>query len=105
MISPSELIGEGYDPAEGKNTVPLAILMETRDGERGGQGYIALVHTHPTHTPHTHPSSGYRVPTGSALSLHHGQLWRELLNQDHQTEVVGEFHQLCGVFSHKGIVL
>ena len=38
MISPSELIGEGYDPAEGKNTVPVAILMETRDGECGRQG-------------------------------------------------------------------
>ncbi len=35
MVCPSELIGEGYDPAAGNNTVPLAVLMETnhQDGE------------------------------------------------------------------------
>lgn len=29
LLSPSELIQDGYDPAAGKNTIPLAILMET----------------------------------------------------------------------------
>ncbi len=35
VIHPGDLSGEGnrYDPANGKNTVPLAILMETDDGK------------------------------------------------------------------------
>ena len=34
-ISPGQLLGEGYDPAAGRNTIPLALLMETdqQDGE------------------------------------------------------------------------
>ena len=35
VIYPRQLIGEGYDPGNSQNTVPLAILMETdnHDGE------------------------------------------------------------------------
>ena len=39
-ITPGQLIGEGYDPTAGHNTIPLALLMETdqQDGESGGEG-------------------------------------------------------------------
>ena len=32
-IHPGELIGEGYDPASGHKTIPLAVLMETQGTE------------------------------------------------------------------------
>ena len=33
VIHPGELIGEGYDPASGHKTIPLAVLMETQGTE------------------------------------------------------------------------
>lgn len=34
VIEPGSLLGDGYDPANGHNTIPLAILMET-DSQEG----------------------------------------------------------------------
>lgn len=33
VIHPSELLGDGYDPTNGHNTIPVAILMETDNHE------------------------------------------------------------------------